>query len=171
VVENTLGHNGEKRDGATATLQQWLLIALAGVVMAVMVATLIARLTGYQADSIPDSTVVEVRELGFRDLPRGVVEVFEWNSDQTIAFIPAGEGSFVRGVVRSLVRQRRGLDSGVATRFELARHNDGRLVLSDPETGESIDLIAFGPTNVASFAELIDTPVPMEPAGPLDSSW
>lgn len=170
-MENTLGHKGGQRRSAAATSQQWLMIAVAGVVMAVMVATLVARLTGYQADSIPASTVVELRELGFRDLPRGVVEVFEWNSDQTVALIPSGEGSFVRGVVRSLVRQRRGLDVGAATRFELARHSDGRLVLSDPETGESIDLIAFGPTNVASFAELLDRPLPTEPSGPLDSNW
>jgi putative photosynthetic complex assembly protein len=167
-LENTLGHNGQQGSSATS---QWLLIVLAGVVMAVMVATLIARLTGYQADSTPTSAVIEMREIGFRDLPRGVVEVYEWHSGQTIVLIPSGEGSFIRGVVRSLVRQRRGLPADAATRFELARHSDGRLVLTDPETTESIDLIAFGPTQMAAFAQLLDSPVPMEPAGPLDSRW
>jgi hypothetical protein len=66
-VENTLGHNGQQGSSATS---QWLLIVLAGVVMAVMVAVLIARLTGYQADSTPTSAVIDMREIGFRDLPR-----------------------------------------------------------------------------------------------------
>ena len=167
-MENTLGHSEQRHDNTTS---QWLLTGIAGIVMAVLAATLVARLTGYQADSTPVSTVTELRELGFRDLPRGVVEIYEWHSDRTIARLPAGEGSFIRGVVRSLVRQRRGLSPDAVPRFELARHSDARLVLSDPETGEYIDLVAFGPTNVAAFARLLDAPIPAEPAGPLDPGW
>lgn len=136
-----------------------LLAGLAVVVMAVLAATLIARLTGYSMESMPDTAVVDVRQLGFRDIPNGVVEVFEWNSKVSLAKIQSGEGAFLRGVVRSLVRQRRGLDSGIASVFELTRYEDGRLVLSDPATGERVDLVAFGATNIAVFAELMDTPL------------
>lgn len=136
-----------------------LLAGLAVVVMAVLAATLIARLTGYSMDSMPDTAVMDVRELGFRDIPNGVVEVFEWNSKTSLAKIQSGEGAFLRGVVRSLVRQRRGLDSGIASVFELTRYEDGRLVLSDPATGERVDLVAFGATNIAVFAALMDTPL------------
>lgn len=136
-----------------------LMVGLALFVMAVLAATLTARLTGYSMSSVPDAAVVDVRELGFRDLPNGVVEVFEWNSNASIARIPSGEGAFLRGVVRSLVRQRRGLDSGIASMFELTRYDDGRLVLSDPSTKEKVDLVAFGATNIAVFAELMDAPL------------
>lgn len=136
-----------------------LMVGLALFVMAVLAATLTARLTGYSMSSVPDAAVVDVRELGFRDLPNGVVEVFEWNSNASIAKIPSGEGAFLRGVVRSLVRQRRGLDSGIASMFELTRYDDGRLVLSDPSTKEKVDLVAFGATNIAVFAELMDAPL------------
>jgi len=136
-----------------------LLAGLAVVVMAVLAATLIARLTGYTVESMPDTAVVDVRELGFRDIANGAVEVFEWNSKVSLAIIQSGEGAFLRGVVRSLVRQRRGLDSGIASIFELTRYEDGRLVLSDPATGERVDLVAFGATNIAVFAELMDAPL------------
>lgn len=136
-----------------------LMVGLAVFVMAVLAATLTARLTGYSMNSVPDAAVVDVRELGFRDLPNGVVEVFEWQSKASIAKIPSGAGAFLRGVVRSLVRQRRGLDSGIASVFELTRYDDGRLVLSDPSTGEKVDLIAFGASNIAVFAELMDAPL------------
>ncbi|MDA8962321.1 photosynthetic complex assembly protein PuhC, partial [Congregibacter sp.] len=136
-----------------------LMVGLALLVMAILAATLIARLTGYSMNSVPDAAIVDVRELGFRDLPNGVVDVFEWQSKVSIARIPSGEGAFLRGVVRSLVRQRRGLDSGIASVFELTRYDDGRLVLSDPGTGEQVDLIAFGATNIAVFAELMDAPL------------
>ena len=136
-----------------------LMTGVAIFVMAVLAATLIARLTGYSMNSVPDANLVDVRELGFRDLPNGEVEVFEWQSKDAIARIPSGEGAFLRGVVRSLVRQRRGLDSGIASVFELKRYDDGRLVFSDPSTGEKIDLVAFGETNIAVFAKLMDAPL------------
>lgn len=136
-----------------------LIGSLAVLAMFALTATLVARLTGFSISSVPDSPVVDVRELGFRDLPNGVVEVFEWQSQETISMIPSGDGSFLRGVVRSLVRQRRGLDAGIASVFVLTRYADGRLVLSDPATNENIDLIAFGPANIAVFDKLMDTPL------------
>ncbi|EAQ96264.2 photosynthetic complex assembly protein PuhC [Congregibacter litoralis] len=152
----------EQRVTRTNTMDSGSRILLAGLavfVMAVLAATLIARLTGYSMDSAPESAVIETRELGFRDLPDGAVEVFEWHSKSSLATIPSGEGAFLRGVVRSLVRQRRGLDSGIASMFELKRYDDGRLVLADPVTAESIDLVAFGSTNIAVFAALMDAPL------------
>ncbi|MFK8042020.1 photosynthetic complex assembly protein PuhC [Congregibacter sp.] len=152
----------EQSGARTSTLDpssRVLLVGLAMFVLAILAATLFARLTGYSMNSVPEAVVVDVRELGFRDLPNGVVEVFEWNSKSSLATIPSGEGAFLRGVVRSLVRQRRGLDSGIASLFELTRYDDGRLVLSDPATGEQIDLVAFGSTNIAVFSSLMDAPL------------
>jgi putative photosynthetic complex assembly protein len=94
----------------------------------------------------------------------GFVEVFDWDSGATISRVGPGEGSFLRGVVRSLVRQRAGLESATAP-FQLTLLEDQRLILSDPETGEDINLNAFGPTNLAVFSAFIVAPnrAPMTP--------
>jgi putative photosynthetic complex assembly protein len=141
------------------TTSRVLMASLATIAMLTLAATLVARLTGFTTNSIPDSVVVNVVQVGFRDLPEGVVEVYEWETENSLAKIPSGEGAFLRGVVRSLVRQRRGLEGNTAAMFELTRYDDGRVVLADPETGENIDLIAFGPDNIAVFSELVDRSV------------
>jgi putative photosynthetic complex assembly protein len=147
-----------------------LMGGIAVVAMLVLAATLAARLTGFTTDSIPDASVVDMRQLGFRDLPGGVVEAYDWQSGETLTSMSSGEGAFLRGVVRSLVRQRRGMDSSIPAMFELTRYDDGRVVLSDPSTAESIDLIAFGRDNIAVFAALMDPPaIDKDNAG--DPSW
>lgn len=171
-MENTLSH-GDTQGAANARL---MLIGVSSLVLLVLIATLIARLTGYSTGTPPVSPVTEMRELGFRDMPRGVVDIYDWQSEAVIARLSAGEGSFIRGVVRSLVRQRRGLPRDLSTPFVLAAHADGRLVLSDRATGESIDLVAFGPTNMASFRPLLygtvtsDKPASAEKAAQ-ENSW
>lgn len=146
-MENTLnrGTNGN------ASGTHYLLVAVSVVVLSVLAATLIARLTGFTASDATTAAVLDTRHLGFRDLPGGIVEVYDWDSETTLQRIGSGEGAFLRGVVRSLVRQRRGLPDKIVTPFVLTRHSDGRVILSDPATGETIDLVAFGPTNVADF--------------------
>jgi putative photosynthetic complex assembly protein len=135
-----------------------LLVGLAFLMMALLAAVLTARLTGFDASAVPESPVVDSRLLDFRDLPGGVVEVYDWETGALLSRIPSGEGSFLRGVVRSLVRQRRGV-SGEVSPFTLALHADQRLMLSDPQTGEAINLNAFGPTNLAVFTALMAGPV------------
>lgn len=141
-----------------------VLIGVTVCVVALLSAVLTARLTGFDASAVPPAAVVETRLLGFRDLPGGVVEVFDWDTQELLERIPSGEGSFLRGVVRSLVRQRRGLEAATAP-FQLTLLDDQRLILSDPETGEDINLNAFGPTNLAVFSALIVAPnrAPMAP--------
>lgn len=153
-MENTLSPNASSGEGSAQRLSPALLIAVAVAVTALLAAVLTARLTGFDASAVPASPVVESRLLGFRDLPGGVVEVYDWNTQDVLERIPSGEGSFLRGVVRSLVRQRRGLDAATAP-FELSLLADRRLILSDRETGEDIDLNAFGPTNLAVFSALM----------------
>lgn len=133
----------------------WGIIALAALVLLVLLAVLAARFAGYQPDAAPPAPVVEARELLFRDTADGSVLVLDGQSGDVIARYASGEGSFLRGVMRSLVRQRRMAGIEGARRFQLTRHGDGRLRISDPATGEAIDLGAFGPDNAAVFAQLL----------------
>jgi putative photosynthetic complex assembly protein len=158
-VENT--YSQAPAGGADLKPQQKIppavLVGLAALVVALLAAVLTARLTGFDASAVPESPVIDSRSLGFRDLPDGVVEVYDWDTQVVLTRIASGEGSFLRGVVRSLVRQRRGLNGSDAP-FELSLLADRRLTLADPETGESIDLNAFGPTNLAVFSVLLLEP-------------
>jgi putative photosynthetic complex assembly protein len=138
--------------------------ALAGCVLLVLCAVLVARLTGFEPAEPALGQVADSRTLGFRDSAGGFVDIFDWETEAPIARFGPGEGSFLRGVMRSLVRQRRGLDIAAGTPFELTRYRDDRLIIRDPVTGEQIDLVAFGPSNAAVFAALL------EPAAPADTA-
>ena len=129
--------------------------AIGAALLLVLCAVLVARLTGFEPAQPQLAELVESRLLGFRDLPGGRIEVYDAASEEFITRIDAGEGSFLRGVMRSLVRQRRGTTISADAPFRLDRYADGRLIVRDPQTGEAIDLIAFGPSNVAAFAVLL----------------
>ena len=69
--------------------------------------------------------------------------------------VAPGTNGFLRGVLRGLAQERLRQDAGAATPFVLTRWSDGRLSLTDPVTGRSVYLEAFGPSNVALFAALL----------------
>ncbi len=100
--------------------------------------------------------VARSARLWFSDAPGGVVIVSDAASGATVASLSPGKGGFIRVTLRSMAsdRQRRGL--GAEAPFSLIRTTGGKLVLSDPETGRIMALDAFGPTNAAAFAMLLD---------------
>lgn len=108
----------------------------------------------------PPSTVVAERTLGFHDRADGAVTVTEAGK-QVAVF--EGEQGFIRGILRSMARQRRGEGLTSAEPFRLTAWADGRMTLDDPATGERIELEAFGPTNAAVFASLLPIRQPKLP--------
>jgi putative photosynthetic complex assembly protein len=103
----------------------------------------------------PNGEIIEWRALRFFDLPDGSVRAIDTLTGNIVSQIPSGEGSFLRGALRSLVRARSARDLNVQSAFELTLYADGRLILQDPETREAIDLVAFGPTNYHAFRQLL----------------
>ena len=146
----------------TSTGTPWPMLGIGVVLLLILVSVLVARLTGYTAVSEGTPIAVESRALGFRDLPQGRIEIFHWGSGAVLQALESGEGSFIRGVVRSLVRQRRGIADPSASPFILERYANGQLALRDPATGEQINLVAFGPTNQAAFASLMSATPALE---------
>ena len=92
--------------------------------------------------------------LHFADREDGAVVVSEAESHREVAVLAPGSNGFVRGVLRSLTRTRRMESIGRDTPFRLSREADGRLLLSDPESGRAIELRSFGRTNYEAFARL-----------------
>jgi putative photosynthetic complex assembly protein len=147
---NTLANNGMPGRHA---LTGWIFVGFLSSVFLV-----VAVLRG-QGMEIPQdhSPVSWQRTLRFEDRPNGDVAVMDGKSTVEITRY-AGEQGFVRGILRTLARERmrRGIGSGPT--FELIGHTDGRLTLLDPATGQRINLESFGPTNMASFAKLQPAP-------------
>jgi len=139
-------------------LTGWIFVGFLSSVVLV-VALLRNQGTDFSQEHAP---VLWQMQLRFEDRPNGDVAVMDANTQTEITRFQ-GEQGFVRGVLRTLSRERmrRGIGSGPA--FELIAHSDGRLTLIDPATEHRIDLESFGPSNMANFAKLHYLPTPSSP--------
>ncbi|WP_157961656.1 photosynthetic complex assembly protein PuhC [Acuticoccus kandeliae] len=119
------------------------------------VSVALARIEKVSATPIPFAPVAETQILQFTDRADGAVLALR--EDGTVQAVIAPEtGGFVRGVLRALVRSRAQLGLGREDGgFALNRLSDGHITLSDPATGQQVDLGAFGPTNQAAFAAIM----------------
>lgn len=133
-----------------------LMILIMVGLLFVVAAVLLARTTDrVVAVPEPSGEVMAKRILSFTDAPGGEIIIRDGEDGAGIRTLQAGEGSFIRGVVRSLVRirQQSGLFSQAG--FLLTLYSDGRLILVDPLTTEAIELAAFGTTNTGEFLDLL----------------
>jgi putative photosynthetic complex assembly protein len=132
---------------------RWVLYCAGGIMAFSLIAIGLVRITGNGPDQRAASVTYE-RALRFEDRPDGAVAVIDGTSGAFLTVF-RGEQGFVRGTLRALSRERYQRNIGSGPPFVLAFHSDGRLSLSDPATGEHIDLESFGPTNMAEFAPLL----------------
>lgn len=138
---------------------RWL-ATLVGAIVIMTVATVAAmRLSGFEPDTKVDSEVVHQVALRFVDVGGGEVHVFEQSTDSHIATLEPAEDSFIRGVMRSMARERRSRDIDMTPPFRLVSYADGSMVIEDPSVGTYINLVAFGQTNIGSFNTLLNKAV------------
>jgi len=105
----------------------------------------------------PEVTIVGSVSLDFSDADSGGVVVTDAKSGSEIRRYEMGEGSFVRGVLRTLVRERASRDISGQPSFQLEMTSDGGLMLVDDDTGYWIALEAFGPDNYREFRAMFDS--------------
>lgn len=105
----------------------------------------------------PDAAATQTRALRFEDRPDGSVAVIDHVRGTELDRVQ-GEAGFLRGSLRALARERQRRGLGPQEPFQLTARADGRLTLSDPATGERVDLESFGPTNAAVYARLLVLP-------------
>ena len=136
------------------------LLAVAALLAATLVLVATARTSGGAGPTLEQeerdgAAVATEAALRFEDRADGAVVVRRAADDAVVLVLQPGTHGFVRGVMRGFARDRRsrGLHSGPP--FLLTRWRDGRLTLSDTATGRSIDLLAFGSTQTASFAAIL----------------
>lgn len=95
--------------------------------------------------------VVQHRTLQFVDGEAGAVLVMDVDSGLVLDTLAAGEGGFLRGTLRGLVRERRTMGASMDAAFALELLSDGTAVLRDLATRREIDLRAFGAVNADNF--------------------
>ncbi len=145
-------------------LPRGALAGAAGLVLITLCGAAYGRFTGSSVTAPPQASSVESRSLWFSDRADGAVVVTEAGGS-LVAVVAPGTNGFLRGVLRGLAQERRRQDAGAEAPFLLTRWSDGRLSLTDPVTGRSIHLQAFGPSNVAPFAALLHANSSATPPG------
>jgi putative photosynthetic complex assembly protein len=126
---------------------------VSGALVVSLAAVAWARYTGLDPRE-RDAPTVAQRQLAFADTAQGAITVTDANTQEPIATLQ-GEQGFVRGVLRSLMRERKRRGLPLNEPLQLLARADGRLTLQDPLTTHRIDLEAFGPDNVAVFARWV----------------
>ncbi len=104
---------------------------------------------------IPAAEVAATRELRFADRADGAVVITQVGAQLPLEIL-TGQNGFLRGTMRGLARTREQNGIGSAAPFRLTAWTDGRLTIDDPTTGGHVELEAFGHTNEAVFAQLLD---------------
>lgn len=138
---------------------RWVLWTTAFLLIFVMGAIALVRITGNGPDQLAADTVSE-RLLRFEDSPGGGVAVIDGETGKLLTTI-TGEQGFFRGALRALTRDRTARKIGSEQPFKLIARTGGRLTLFDPMSGQRIDLDSFGPTNAAVFVPFLT----MQPQG------
>jgi putative photosynthetic complex assembly protein len=96
------------------------------------------------------------RDISFADQADGGLKITDVGTRRVVKTIVPGEPSgFIRGIIRSMGRERRMHHIGPSAPFHLASWPDGELSLTDTYTGRVLELNSFGPDNRASFARLL----------------
>ncbi|MDZ7627145.1 MAG: photosynthetic complex assembly protein PuhC [Parvularculaceae bacterium] len=126
---------------------------LVGFVLAI---TTIAQWTGAGKWRADVGAAEETLTLAFADRDDGAVIVTDAASGEEIYVYAPEKHGFVRGALRAVAHKRKmaGLDTSAP--FEIARHVDGKLSITDPLTGARVILNGFGAPNAAEFAHLFE---------------
>lgn len=103
------------------------------------------------------------RQIRFVELPADLLLVQDASTGQPIARINAGQNGFLHAVVHGLSVTRHRAGVALSQPYGLSLYEDGRLVLTDPPTGTSIDMEGFGPTNSAGVLAFLARPQGLHP--------
>ncbi len=137
----------------------WRLMVAVVVAMTVAVMLVIAGQRSIE-QTAPDRSLDAAtmsRLLVFEPQPDGTLIVRDGADATVLRAFAEDEGSFLRGVLRGLQRERRHLPpSDLAAAYELNLYDDGHLMLRDPLTHMRIDMRAFGIDNGRLVAGLLD---------------
>ena len=133
----------EQEHGSEVRVPKWALASMGGL----MVVTMIFAGTASRV-------WVDIR---FEPVEDDGLLVWDYADGTVLRELAAGEGGFLRGVLRPLERERTRMGTATDLPYRLLRSRDGTLALLDPTTGVLVDLAAFGRTSLGAFSGLLET--------------
>lgn len=131
------------------------LIGAGLLISAAIALAALSQFSGIGHFSVPKAEPLASVALRFEDRADGAVTVLKADDDAVVTVLAPETNGFIRGVMRGLARGRKLQEVGAQVPFVLTRWDDGRLSLRDTATGHTVELVSFGPDNLAAFARLL----------------
>ena len=130
--------------------------AICALLIGVLALVSYASLTGRTPSAVvPEGAVVKSRMIIIEAENSGAARIFTAEGD-LIADLSAKQGGFISSIDRSLRRKRQVANLPQGGPVLLTIDDLKRLKISDPQSGWSADLMAFGSGNIGAFAKLLD---------------
>jgi putative photosynthetic complex assembly protein len=143
-----------KERGKPPRISPRILALIGAVVITSTGMAAFSSMTGNKAQLAGLGDVTEARDLRI-DTASGNLKFIDGDTGQLVATLPTLNEGFVQVTMRNLDRLRSTAGRPVDAPYRLQRHAGGQVVLLDPETGTTVSLNAFGPTNAQAFAQLL----------------
>ncbi len=144
-----------RRKAPDETIPRIFVRAIFGLMVFSLVAVFVGQQTGVGLRLTPAAAPVEERVLVFEDRTDGSTVVRDHETGAKVALLEADGAGFIRGVLRGLTRDRALTRMSETNVYLLTAWDDGRLSISDPETGQKFDLNSFGTDNLEAFARFL----------------
>lgn len=146
---------GSRPNAPPMVVPKAALVMAAALIALVFALAIAARVFGFGGFREVETAVLAERSLRFTDGVGGGITVTDAKTNAIAAELSPGTNGFLRGALRSLTRSRMAAGLGKEAPFRLVRYEDGRLVLHDPATSQSVTISSFGPTQIESFDRLL----------------
>lgn len=140
---------------ANPVSHKYPLLGVLCIVVFTLIVVLGAVVTKQEPVNVAEASILQHRDLYFRDVTGGKVNVYDAKSKQRIGSFNKGEGAFVRISMRAMAHQRKQKEIDQKLPYRVVKLEDGNLKIIDPQSGHGIRLNAFGPIAIESFAQFL----------------
>ncbi|WP_242467333.1 photosynthetic complex assembly protein PuhC [Thiocapsa imhoffii] len=135
-----------------------ILIALAALIAFTVLAVGIARLSGFDPSQEPRSPATVMRDVRFVDADNGFLQVYDFDTGELIEAIEPNEDGFLRGLLRTLLRERRLHQTDLDGPYRVSLRENGHFTIEDLSTDFYVDLRPFGRDNEAAIGRFVASP-------------
>jgi putative photosynthetic complex assembly protein len=139
-----------------ATFPRWFLIGASALILSSLVIAGVARTTGFGTSRVAQTPVASSVDIRFVELANGSMRVLRAEDGAELALLASDGSGFLRGIARSLFRQRLLGKVDRNEPFQLGQRIDGKYFILDAALASRVELDGFGPTNTQSIADVLN---------------